>query len=171
VTAEVPCGVSIRNTIEDIGGGSISGESFKALQIGSPAGSLLAPDALDDCIHCRTSGEACSGSVSIDVLDSDADVVEMARIRMETVNDQSCGKCLLCFEGSRQMVRTLERITGGKGKPRDLDFLTELGEEMKAGCLCSFGRTAPDFVRSSIELFRKEYEQRIQSSSCNLQTS
>jgi NADH-quinone oxidoreductase subunit F len=165
VTAEVPCGVSIRNTIEDIGGGIISGKSFKALQVGYPAGSLLGPDALDDCIHCRTSGEACSGSASIEVMDSDADVVEMARIRMETVNDQSCGKCLPCFEGSRQMLHTIERITGGKGKLRDLDFLTELGEEMKAGCLCAFGRTAPDFVRSSIELFRKEYERRIQTSS------
>lgn len=161
VTAEVPCGVSIRNTIEDIGGGIVSGKSFKALQIGGPAGSLLGPDALDDCIHCRTSGEACSGSASINVMDSDADIVEMARIKMETVNDQSCGKCLLCFEGSRQMFHTIERIAGGKGKLQDLDFLTELGEEMKAGCLCSFGRTAPDFVRSSIELFREEYERRI----------
>jgi NADH-quinone oxidoreductase subunit F len=161
VTAEVPCGVSIRNTIEDIGGGIVSGKSFKALQIGGPAGSLLGPDALDDCIHCRTSGEACSGSASINVMDSDADIVEMARIKMETVNDQSCGKCLLCFEGSRQMFHTIERIAGGKGKLQDLDFLTELGEEMKAGCLCSFGRTAPDFVRSSIELFREVYERRI----------
>jgi NADH-quinone oxidoreductase subunit F len=171
VTAEVPCGVSIRNTIEDIGGSIISGKAFKALQIGYPAGSLLDPDALDSCIHCRTSGEACSGSASIEIMDSDDDIVEMARIRMETVNDQSCGKCLLCFEGSRQMFHTIERIAGGTGKLRDLDFLTELGEEMKAGCLCSFGRTAPDFVLSSIELFREEYEQRIQSSSCNVQTS
>jgi|GEM_PF-849257 len=171
VTAEVPCGVSIRNTLEDIGGGIVSGKSFKALQIGYPAGRLVDPDALDDCIHCRTSGEACSGSASIEVIDRDVDIVEMARIRMETVNDQSCGKCLLCFEGSRQMIRTIERIAGGKGKPRDLDFLTELGAEMKTGCLCSFGRTAPDFVRSSIELFREEYEQQIQSSSRNVQTS
>ncbi|MEJ2246166.1 MAG: hypothetical protein P8Y80_08860, partial [Acidobacteriota bacterium] len=74
VTAEVPCGVSIRNAIEDIGGGVAGGKSLKAMQVGHPAGYLLGPDALDDCVHCRTSGEACSCSASIDVMDSDADV-------------------------------------------------------------------------------------------------
>ena len=170
-TAEVPCGVSLRDVIESIGGGVAAGKTLKALQVGFPTGGLLGPAALYDCAHCRTSGESCSGSASIDVLGSDADIVEIARIRMETVNNQSCGKCLFCFEGSLQMSNVLDKIIGGQGKLRDLEFLAELGGEMKNGCLCAFGRLAPDFVLSSMELFPEEYERRIQASSYNVQTS
>jgi NADH-quinone oxidoreductase subunit F len=164
VTAEVPCGVSIRSVIEEIGGGVAGGKAFKALQAGVPSGILLGPGDLDDCMHCRTSGESGTGSTLIDVMESGADIVEIAGTRMAAVNEQSCGKCLFCFEGSRQMHHVLAKIVAGRGKPKDLDLLKELGDEMKNGCLCAFGRTAPDLVLSSMELFRKEYEERIDAS-------
>jgi len=170
-TAEVPCGVSIRSTVEDIGGGVAGGKTIKALQVGLPAGVLIDPAAMDECIHCRTSGGTGPDTENVDVIDSDADIVELARARMKTVNEQSCGKCLFCSEGSRQMFNTLENLTDSKGKHTDLDFLRELGAEMKTGCLCAFGRSAPDLVLSSIELFRDEYEERIEPASRNVQTS
>jgi NADH:ubiquinone oxidoreductase subunit F (NADH-binding) len=171
VTVEVPCGVSIRSAIEQMAGGVSGGKEVKALEIGDPSGMLLGPEALDSCLHCRLEETDTAGAGVVVVIDDSADIIEMAKDRMAVVHDQSCGKCLLCFEGSRQMGRILEDISGGKGKPHDPDLLKELGRAMKDGCRCAFGRSAPDFVLTSIELFRREYGERIQSSPAGVKTT
>jgi NADH:ubiquinone oxidoreductase subunit F (NADH-binding) len=164
VIVEVPCGLSIRRVIEEIAGGVSGGRSFKALRIGSPSGALVGAEALDDCLHCRLTRTFHVGAGSVSVIDDGADILETARAQMAALHDQSCGRCLLCFEGIRQMHGMLEAIAAGKGKPGDANLLVELGRAMKDGCLCAFGRTAPDFVLGSIELFRNEYEERMKAS-------
>jgi NADH-quinone oxidoreductase subunit F len=158
-TVEVPCGVSIRRVVEEIGGGVTVGKTLKAVRAGIPTGLLLDPGALETCCHCGT--EATIDDGSFNVLDGDADVVEAARNKMADIHEQSCGKCLLCFEGSRQMQRILEDITSGNGKISDLEVLKELGGAMKTGCMCIYGRAASDYVLSSLILFRNDYESRM----------
>lgn len=159
-TVEIPCGVSMRSVIEAIGGGVAGGKAIKAVQAGIPTGVLLGPDALDSCCHCGASATIDAGAMEI--LDADTDIVETAKNRMAAVHRQSCGKCLLCFEGSRQMHHVLEDIAGGRGKSGDLDLLKDLCDAMKTGCMCVFGRAATDFMLGSLDLFKKEYEERIQ---------
>jgi NADH-quinone oxidoreductase subunit F len=88
---------------------------------------------------------------------------------MSYIQAQSCGRCLFCREGSLQILTILEDILNNKGKPDDLDLLTDLGKDIKAACLCAFGRTAPDPVLSSLNLFRNEYDERIKGSALSAQ--
>lgn len=151
-TVEVPSGMAVRNIIGCFGGGVPDGKKVKAVQLGSPAGRLVAPDFLDNPVGFE---EECS---VIDVLDSDCHIVNATKEIMSYIQSQSCGKCVFCREGCLQMVTILEDILENKRKPQDLDLLVELGEEMRTSCLCAFGRTAPIPVLSSIRLFRSEYE-------------
>jgi NADH:ubiquinone oxidoreductase subunit F (NADH-binding) len=162
-TVEVPCGVSLRNVVEGIGGGVAGVKPLRALKVGGSSGRLVEPEELDGCAHCRL--DASIGAV--EVLNADADIVGMCRDRMGTVNIDSCGKCLFCSEGSRQMFRMLEKIAAGDGKPQILDALEGLGEEMKTGSLCNFGSAAPDLVLSGMRLFREEFGRKVRFFSPN----
>ena len=159
-TVEVPHGMTMQNIIDSFGGGISEGKSIKAVQLGGPSGYFIAPDALDYAVGCDASDESYSsiGSGTIEVLDSDACIVTATKDIMAHLQAQSCGKCVLCREGCLQLLTMLEDISAKKARPQDLDLLAELGEEMKQASLCDFGRTAPNAVLSSIELFRDEYE-------------
>jgi NADH-quinone oxidoreductase subunit F len=163
-TVEIPIQTTIRSIIEEIGGGCASGKPAKAVILGGSAGRFIAPNAFD--LEARPAGESQAGigPDSIEILDAGSSVVDIVRDIAACIHAQSCGKCLFCREGSLQTLNILEDISDNRGKPQDLDLLTELGKDMKTACLCAFGRNAPDPVLSSIELFREEYEERIQAS-------
>jgi NADH-quinone oxidoreductase subunit F len=158
-TVEVPFGISLSTIIAIIGGGVAEGKEIKAVQLGSPAGGLIDSTGLDLQVGCAISEESHSnvGSGEILVFDTDSDAAGIAGSVMARIQDQSCGKCLLCLEGSRQISNILSDIATSKGKSRDLNLLIEIGEAMKAGCNCAFGRSAADSFLSSMKLFHKEW--------------
>jgi NADH:ubiquinone oxidoreductase subunit F (NADH-binding) len=150
-TVEVAAGTTIRSIIEDYGGGVSNGKAIKAVQPGGASGAFISSDDLDAAID----------SESIEVFEADSSIVDATKGIMAYIQSQSCGKCVFCREGCLQILTILEDITENRGKPQDLDLLLELGEEMRDICLCAFGRSAPDSVLSSIQLFRSEYEKRV----------
>ena len=158
--------MTVRRIVEELGGGASNAKAIKAAKLGGPAGVFAVPELFDRPLG-RMVGEESNSNFSLDtieVFDSEACMVDAAKDAMEYIQAQSCGKCSLCREGSLQMLAVLEDIAENRGKPRDLELLTDLGREMKRGCLCAFGRTAPNPVLSSIEHFRGEYVKRINES-------
>jgi len=167
-TVEVTFGTTLQGIVKNIGGGVSNGKNIKAVQFGGPTGAYFAADSLDIHIDYETIREAGSiiGSGTVEVFDSDACVVEMTKDITSYIQNQSCGKCVFCREGSYQMSTILKDISEYKGKAQDLDLLIELGEAMKLGCICALGQTAPNPVLSSISLFRSEYDAHIKEKRC-----
>jgi NADH-quinone oxidoreductase subunit F len=165
---EVPMGTSLRQVIFDVGSGIPGGKPFKAVQIGGPSGGCLPESALDLSIDFDSLAKAGAmmGSGGMIVLDEDDCMVEIARYFLEFTQRESCGKCTFCRLGTRQMLETLSEFTRGKGKLKDLDTLTELAEDIKAGSLCGLGRTAPNPVLTNLRYFRDEYEAHIREGRC-----
>ena len=169
-TVEVPFGTTLQTLVDDIGGGVTNGKAIKAVQFGGPAGIYFTAGSLDIPVSYEDLKEAGSmiGSGTLEVIGSDVCAVEMVKDKMAYLHAQSCGKCVFCREGTYQMSDILSDITENKGKPEDLDLLTELGEAMKTGSICGLGRNAANPVMSSIELFRDEYEVHIKEKRCPL---
>jgi NADH-quinone oxidoreductase subunit F len=167
-TVEVSFGTTLQGIVKNIAGGVSNGKNIKAVQLGGPTGCFFSADSLDIHIDYETIKEAGSiiGSGTIEVFDSDACAVEMTKDIISYIQNQSCGKCVFCREGSCQMSNILKDIYEYKGKAQDLDLLIELGEAMKLGCICSLGQTAPNPVLSSITLFRSEYDAHIKEKRC-----
>ena len=164
-TIEIPSETTIRSIIEQFASEGDNGRAIKAARVGGPACVFISPDDLDlpvgSCFPDASSRHNYCGI--IEVLDADSDIVDRTRDIMACIQAQSCGKCVFCREGCLQMLTILEDISV-KGTLHDLELLTELGENMKSACLCSFGRTAPDPVLSGMKLFRHEYEERVAGS-------
>jgi len=165
---EVPMGTTLREIIFDIGGGIARGKRFKAVQTGGPSGGCLPAGYLDSPVDYETLAKAGSimGSGGMVVLDEDTCMVDMAKYFLSFTLLESCGKCIPCRWGTKQMLDILEDITSGRGKIEDIDLLIELGEAVKAGSLCGLGQTAPNPVLSTIRYFRDEYESHIKRSHC-----
>ena len=157
---EVPMGISIKEIVEDIGGGVPDGRRFKAVQIGGPSGGCL-PEELAytpiDYEALRDLG-AIIGSGGMVVLDDSDCMVEIARYFLEFTQDQSCGKCTFCRIGTRRMLDILTRLCEGEGKQGDLEELEMLAVAVQKGSLCGLGKTAPNPVLSTLRYFRDEYE-------------
>lgn len=156
---EVPMGMPLREILFDIGGGIRSGKRFKAVQIGGPSGGCLTEEHLDlplDYDSLKKAG-AMIGSGGLVVMDESTCMVEVARFFMSFTQDESCGKCVLCREGTYRMLEILERIVEGKGELRDLELLEELAETVMDGSLCGLGKTAPNPVLTTLRYFRDEY--------------
>jgi NADH:ubiquinone oxidoreductase subunit F (NADH-binding) len=155
-TAEVPLGTSICSIIDVVGGGTANGKAVKAVQLGGPSGVLIGASEIDLEVGCGISEESHSniGSGEIRVFSADSEAAGIAGAVMAGLHDQSCGKCLLCFEGSRQISNILSDIGESKGKPQELNLLIELGEAMRAGCGCAFGRGAAEQFQSILRLMR-----------------
>jgi NADH:ubiquinone oxidoreductase subunit F (NADH-binding)/Pyruvate/2-oxoacid:ferredoxin oxidoreductase delta subunit len=165
---EVPMGISLRELIFDIGGGIPNGKAFKAAQIGGPSGGCIPTEYLDvqiDYESLKGLG-AIMGSGGLVVADEDTCMVDFARYFMEFTQEESCGKCVPCRVGTKAMLTTLERICAGEGQHGDVEYLQELGEEIKHSSLCGLGQTAPNPVLSTIRYFRDEYESHIMDSTC-----
>ena len=165
---EVPMGTTLRQVIFDVGSGIPKGKRFKAVQIGGPSGGCLPESALDlpiDFDSLRQAG-VMMGSGGMVVLDEDDCMVEIARYFLEFTQRESCGKCTFCRLGTKQMLEVLGEITKGRGKIDDIDMLSELAEEIKAGSLCGLGQTAPNPVLTTLRYFRDEYEAHIKEGRC-----
>jgi NADH-quinone oxidoreductase subunit F len=165
---EVPMGTTLRQVIFEVGSGIPGGKKFKAVQIGGPSGGCLPESALDLPIDfdSLTQAGAMMGSGGMIVLDEDDCMVEIARYFLEFTQRESCGKCTFCRLGTKQMLEMLEEFTKGRGKIKDLDTLSELAEDVKAGSLCGLGRTAPNPVLTNLRYFRDEYEAHIKEGRC-----
>ena len=165
---EVPMGISLRQIIYEIGGGIPDGKDFKAVQTGGPSGGALPANLLDLPVDYESLTQAGSimGSGGMVVMDEDTCMVDMARYFVNFTKSESCGKCVPCRLGTKQMLDILEDITEGKGKIEDLDLLIDLGNGVKAGSLCGLGQTAPNPMLTSIRYFRDEYEAHIKQHRC-----
>ncbi len=165
---EVPMGTTLREVIFDIGGGIRDGGKFKAVQIGGPSGGCLTEEHLDlplDFDSLKKAG-AIIGSGGLVVMDEKTCMVEVARFFMNFTQNESCGKCVPCREGTRRMLEILERIVAGEGRDGDIELLQELGEMISDMALCGLGKTAAGPVLSTIKYFRNEYEAHIYDKKC-----
>ncbi len=165
---EVPMGTTLREVIFDIGGGMRDGKEFKAVQIGGPSGGCLTKEHLDlalDFDSLKKAG-AMIGSGGLVVMDEDTCMVEVARFFMNFTQNESCGKCVPCREGTKRMLAILERIVEGKGEEGDIDLLLELADTISSTALCGLGKSAPFPVVSTIKHFREEYEAHIFDKTC-----
>ena len=165
---EVPMGTTVREVIYDIGGGIKDDGQFKAVQIGGPSGGCLTADHLDmqlDFDSLKKIG-AMIGSGGMVVMDDKTCMVEVARFFMNFTQNESCGKCVPCREGTKRMLEILERIVGGKGTLEDLDVLEELSEMITDTALCGLGKCAAQPVMSTLQFFRDEYEQHVVEKKC-----
>ena len=165
---EVPMGTTLREIVFDIGGGMRDGKKFKAVQIGGPSGGCLTEEHLDipmDYDNLIKAG-AMVGSGGLVVMSEKTCIVEVARFFMNFTQHESCGKCVPCREGTKNMLKILEKIVAGKGEMKDLDTLEELAHAVKDGSLCGLGKTAPNPVLSTLKYFRDEYIAHIQDKKC-----
>lgn len=165
---EVPMGTTLREVIFDVGGGVRDSKGFKAVQIGGPSGGCLAKDDLDlplDFDSLKKAG-AMIGSGGLVVLDEDTCMVEIARFFMHFTQNESCGKCVPCREGTKRMLAILERIVEGKGEEGDIELLLELADTISSTALCGLGKSAASPVVSTIRNFRGEYEAHIREKRC-----
>ncbi len=157
---EVPMGVTIRQIVEEIGGGTLGEKQWKAVQIGGPSGGCLPAELADTPVDYEALAQlgAIMGSGGLVVLDEDDCMVDIARFFLAFTQQQSCGKCTFCRVGTRRMLDILDRIVNGDGKAGDLEQLETLGRTVAAGSICGLGRTAPNPVLSTLRHFRGEYE-------------
>ena len=165
---EVPMGTTLREIIEDIGGGIPNGKKFKAAQTGGPSGGCLPADLLDikiDYDNLVAKG-AMMGSGGLIVMDEDDCMVDIAKFFLKFTVDESCGKCTPCRVGTRRLLEILEKITSGKGTMEDLDRMEKLCHYIKENSLCGLGQTAPNPVLSTLKYFRDEYVQHVVDKKC-----
>ncbi|MBI3944964.1 MAG: NAD(P)H-dependent oxidoreductase subunit E [Armatimonadetes bacterium] len=157
---EVPMGITIREIVEEIGGGVAPGRAFKAVQIGGPSGGCIPASLADTPVdyEALASVGAIMGSGGLVVMDDRDCMVDIARYFLEFTQNQSCGKCTFCRVGTRRLLDILERLCAGRGKRGDLEKLEELSGLVKQGSLCGLGQTAPNPVLTTLRYFRDEYE-------------
>jgi NADH-quinone oxidoreductase subunit F len=165
---EVPMGMSLRDIIYKIGGGIPGGKKFKAVQTGGPSGGCIPEELLDLPVGFDELSKAGSmmGSGGMIVMDEETCMVDVARYFIEFLTDESCGKCVPCREGLRQMLKILTRITEGRGRPDDIELLEDLSEVAKEAALCALGKSAPNPFLSTLRYFRDEYEAHINEKRC-----
>ncbi|HHV10946.1 MAG TPA: NADH-quinone oxidoreductase subunit NuoF [Clostridiales bacterium] len=165
---EVPMGTALKEIIFDVGGGMRDGRKFKAVQIGGPSGGCLTKEHMDlplDFDSLKKAG-AMIGSGGLVVMDENTCMVEVARFFMNFTQNESCGKCVPCREGTKRMLAILERIVEGKGEEGDIDLLLELADTISSTALCGLGKSAAFPVVSTIKYFRDEYEAHIFEKRC-----
>ena len=165
---EVPMGTTLREIVEEIGGGIPGGKKFKAAQTGGPSGGCIPASLIDTPIDYDNLMEIGSmmGSGGLIVMDEDTCMVDIAKFFLEFTVDESCGKCTPCRVGTKRLLELLEKITSGNGTMRDLERIEELAQFIKENSLCGLGQTAPNPVLSTLQYFRDEYLAHIQDKRC-----
>jgi NADH:ubiquinone oxidoreductase subunit F (NADH-binding)/(2Fe-2S) ferredoxin/NAD-dependent dihydropyrimidine dehydrogenase PreA subunit len=165
---EVPMGITLREIIEDVGGGIPNGRTFKAVQTGGPSGGCIPSSLLDMKVDFDSLTEAGSmmGSGGMIVMDDHTCMVDVARYFVEFLMDESCGKCTPCREGLFALQNILDRICNGEGKDGDIEALEEISKTVIDASLCQLGGSAPNPVLSTIRYFREEYEEHIKEKKC-----
>ena len=165
---EVPMGITIREIVEEVGGGIKGGRAFKAVLAGGPSGGCIPASLSDTRVDYEelSSTGAIMGSGGLVVLDDRDCAVDIARYFLDFTQEESCGKCTFCRVGTRRMLEILERICAGKGRPADIPTLEDLGTRIRKGSLCGLGQTAPNPVLTTLKYFREEYEAHIRERRC-----
>ena len=165
---EVPMGTSLRTIVYDIGGGIPGDKRLKAIQTGGPSGGFLPESMLDVSVDFDELVKAGSmmGSGGMIVMDEDNCMVDAARFYVDFLAHESCGKCLPCREGLRQLLHILNRIVAGEGREGDLELMDELCDTVAVSSLCALGKSAPNPVRSALTHFRSEFEAHIREKRC-----
>ena len=165
---EVPMGTTLREIVEEIGGGIPNGKKFKAAQTGGPSGGCIPAEHLDvpiDYDNLLAIGSM-MGSGGLIVMDEDNCMVDIAKFFLEFTVDESCGKCTPCRVGTKRLLEILDKITKGNGTMEDIDKLEELCYYIKDNALCGLGQTAPNPVLSTLRYFRDEYEAHVKEHRC-----
>ena len=165
---EVPMGLTIRQIVEEIGGGSSTGLPLKAVQMGGPAGGCIPESLFDTPIDYASIGAtgAIMGSGGMIVMDSSSCMVDVAKYFLQFTQAESCGKCTFCRIGTKRMMEILERITEGEGTMEDLELLEELADLVGKSSLCGLGQLAPNPVKTTLRYFRDEYIAHIEGKKC-----
>ncbi len=165
---EIPMGTTLREIIEDIGGGIPGGKKFKAAQTGGPSGGCIPANLMDvEVDYDNLIAMGCMmGSGGLIVMDEDNCMVDMAKFFLEFTVDESCGKCTPCRVGTKRLLELLNKITDGKAEMEDLDKLEELCNYIKQNSLCGLGQTAPNPVLATVKFFRDEYIAHIVDKKC-----
>ncbi len=165
---EIPMGITLREIIEEIGGGVPNGKKFKAAQTGGPSGGCIPAHLMDvEVDYDNLTAMGCMmGSGGMIVMDEDNCMVDMAKFFLEFTVDESCGKCTPCRVGTKRLLEILDKITMGEGTLEDLDRLEELCNYIKANSLCGLGQTAPNPVLTTLKFFRDEYVAHVTEKKC-----
>ena len=165
---EIPMGITLREIIEEIGGGVPNGKKFKAAQTGGPSGGCIPAHLMDvEVDYDNLTAMGCMmGSGGMIVMDEDNCMVDMAKFFLEFTVDESCGKCTPCRVGTKRLLEILDKITMGEGTLEDLDRLEELCNYIKANSLCGLGQTAPNPVLATLKFFRDEYVAHVVDKKC-----
>ncbi len=165
---EIPMGTTLREVIEEIGGGIPNGKKFKAAQTGGPSGGCIPAHLIDTPIDYDNliAIGSMMGSGGLIVMDEDNCMVDIAKFFLEFTVDESCGKCTPCRVGTKRLLEILDKIISGNGELEDLDRLEELSNYIKANSLCGLGQTAPNPVLSTLRYFRDEYVAHIVDKTC-----
>lgn len=165
---EIPMGTTLREIIEEIGGGIPNGKKFKAVQTGGPSGGCIPAELIDTPIDYDSliAIGSMMGSGGMIVLDEDSCMVDVAKFYLEFTVDESCGKCTPCRVGTRRLLEILKKITDGKGEPEDIEKIEELSKHMQVSSLCALGQTAPNPILSTMKFFKQEYIDHIYNKTC-----
>ncbi|HPP88075.1 MAG TPA: NADH-ubiquinone oxidoreductase-F iron-sulfur binding region domain-containing protein, partial [bacterium] len=165
---EIPMGTTIREIIYNIGGGIANNRKFKAVQTGGPSGGCIPEDFLDTPIDYDSLIHAGSmmGSGGMIVMDDNTCMVDVSKFFLDFTQNESCGKCTPCREGTKRMLEILQRITEGKGELDDIEKLERLGETIKLSSLCGLGQSAPNPILTALRYFREEFEEHIKDKKC-----
>ena len=165
---EVPMGTTLKEIVNDIGGGIPDNKKLKAVQTGGPSGGCIPSNMIDIPIDFESLTEAGSmmGSGGMIVMDEDTCMVDVAKFFIQFTNDESCGKCTTCRDGSEALLEVLTNIQNGDGKEEDLEFLEEASYAIKDASMCGLGTTLPNPVLSTLKYFRDEYEAHIKERKC-----
>ena len=165
---EIPMGTTLREIIEEIGGGIPNGKKFKAAQTGGPSGGCIPAEHIDTPIDYESLAKLGSmmGSGGLIVMDEDNCMVDVSKFYLEFTVDESCGKCTPCRIGTRKLHQLLEKITKGKATMADLDLIDDLANHMKSSSLCALGQSAPNPVLSTLHYFKDEYIAHIEGKCC-----
>ena len=165
---EVPMGITLREIIYEIGGGIPDNKLFKAVQTGGPSGGCIPNAHIDLPIDYESLKEVGSmmGSGGMIVMDEDTCMVDVSKFFIQFTNDESCGKCTVCRDGSDALLEVLTRIANGEGQDGDVEFLEELGAVVKDASMCGLGQTLPNPVLSTLKYFRDEYIAHVRDKNC-----
>ncbi|MCF8061671.1 MAG: NADH-quinone oxidoreductase subunit NuoF [Deltaproteobacteria bacterium] len=165
---EVPMGTPLRDIIFEVGGGIPKKRKFKAVQLGGPSGGCVPESRIDTPVDYESIAKvgAIMGSGGMIVMDDRTCMVDMARFFMDFIQDESCGKCTPCREGTKRMLEILDKITQGRGEPGDIALLEELSAMIRDSALCGLGQTGPNPVLSTLQYFREEYEAHVYEKRC-----
>ncbi len=161
-------GTTLREIVEEIGGGIPGGKKFKAAQTGGPSGGCIPAECIDTPIDYDSliAIGSMMGSGGMIILDEDDCMVDISKFYLEFTADESCGKCTPCRIGTKRLLQLLTKITEGKGEPEDLVKIEELASHMKQSSLCALGQSAPNPILSTLRYFRQEYVDHIESKHC-----